>query len=342
MSKCCVYQIVNKINHKVYVGSTNDISSRWRQHKSMLKKGTHHSHHLQCAFRKYGEDAFNIEILEKCDVKELRIREKWWIDYTGSYKDGYNLTANTDNPLDDPEVRKKALETLKREGKGFYNPEASKKGVETHKRNGTGFYNPKTASAAGKKGGKEAQETLKREGKGFYNPKVLKEIHEAHKRNGTGFYNPKVLKEIHEACKREGKGFYNPKTASAAGKKGQEAHKRNGTGFYNPKTASAAGKKGLEAQKREGKGFFNPKVLKEIHEAHKRNGTGFYNPKVLKEIHEACKRDRIRRGHEIVQYLFSHGLEIDEENFNKFRPEVHPYTNIRRIPTYEWFSRNKA
>ena len=230
-----VYQIVNKINHKVYVGSTNDISSRWSQHKSMLKKGSHHSLYLQRAFRKYGEDAFKLEVLEDCSDctrEELRKREARWIDYTGSYEDGYNLTNNTNSSFDDPAVQKKVHETLKREGKGLYNPEVQK----------------------------EIHETLKREGKGYG-------------------YDPELNKKGREACKREGKGSY-----------------------YNAESRKKAHKKAMEAQ----------------------------------------KRDRIRRGHEIVQYLFTHGLGINEENFNQFRLVVHPYTNTRHIPTYEWFSRNRT
>jgi len=42
--------------------------------------------------RKYGKENFYAEELEKCDNEILDIREKYWIEYFDTYKQGYNET----------------------------------------------------------------------------------------------------------------------------------------------------------------------------------------------------------------------------------------------------------
>lgn len=62
-----IYAIVNKVNGKRYVGSAVDIAQRWRQHTYKLRKNNHHSKHLQNAWNKYGNEAFDFIVLEIVD-----------------------------------------------------------------------------------------------------------------------------------------------------------------------------------------------------------------------------------------------------------------------------------
>ena len=73
-----VYEIVNKINGHRYVGSAVNIQNRWREHKSKLIRGRHHSRHLQNAWDKYGAGAFDFNVLELCFPWSLTDREKAW------------------------------------------------------------------------------------------------------------------------------------------------------------------------------------------------------------------------------------------------------------------------
>lgn len=89
-----VYGIRNKVNGKLYIGSgTTSIEDRIYSHFYMLRKGEHHSPHLQQAWNKYKESAFEGILIEKCDPSICLSREQYWIDryQTCNPKYGYNV-----------------------------------------------------------------------------------------------------------------------------------------------------------------------------------------------------------------------------------------------------------
>jgi group I intron endonuclease len=85
-----VYQIVDWIGGRQYVGSAADFHPRWQFHWSQLRRGIHHSAYLQRVYDKYGEDNLSIEILEVIEIPNgwsdaeadglIRGREQWWMD----------------------------------------------------------------------------------------------------------------------------------------------------------------------------------------------------------------------------------------------------------------------
>ena len=87
-----IYKIENKVNGKVYVGQSVDITSRWKSHRSELKRGIHYNDHLQRAWNKYGENNFTFTVIEECKKDDLNDKEIYWIDYFKSceYENGYN------------------------------------------------------------------------------------------------------------------------------------------------------------------------------------------------------------------------------------------------------------
>lgn len=96
MKICGIYCIFNKVNHKRYIGQSTDIYLRWSQHKSSLTKKSYSgdNHHLTYAWHKYGEDNFELFVVEQCKKSELDTFETFWINYydsTNPYK-GYNKT----------------------------------------------------------------------------------------------------------------------------------------------------------------------------------------------------------------------------------------------------------
>ena len=90
-----IYKITNDINGKIYIGKTyNSLNQRFREHCSdRLKKG-HEQRPLYSAMNKYGVEHFHIDLIEETDVPEER--EKYWIEYYGSFKYGYNATLGGD------------------------------------------------------------------------------------------------------------------------------------------------------------------------------------------------------------------------------------------------------
>lgn len=86
-----IYKITNKINQKIYIGQTSKtLEQRWREHKYDCKKGK--TYPLYRAFRKYGINNFEMELIEKCKTEELNSRESYWINFYDTYRNGYNAT----------------------------------------------------------------------------------------------------------------------------------------------------------------------------------------------------------------------------------------------------------
>lgn len=117
-----VYAIENSVNSKVYVGSaTKCIRSRWYLHLAALRKGKHHSRHLQAAWNKYGEPAFSIRVLEVCLAYGCIKSEQYWIDkfQAANNKFGYNVSPTAGNSLGckrTKSTRKKLSDFMKRPG----------------------------------------------------------------------------------------------------------------------------------------------------------------------------------------------------------------------------------
>lgn len=91
-----VYQIKNKNNNKVYIGSTSGrFSKRLTSHIRELIEYRHHSKHLQNCFNKNPNfEYFEISILEVCSSDQCLEREQFYLDLYKPYDDkfGYNIS----------------------------------------------------------------------------------------------------------------------------------------------------------------------------------------------------------------------------------------------------------
>lgn len=86
-----IYIIKNIINGKYYLGSSNNLENRFKQHLNHLLKGTHHSVILQRAFDKYGSDNFQFEIIKYVSVDNLLIVEQRYLNINSC---DYNISSN--------------------------------------------------------------------------------------------------------------------------------------------------------------------------------------------------------------------------------------------------------
>ena len=83
-----IYLITNLLNGMKYVGqTTRTVEERFYEHKR-------ENFYLGKAIRKYGEENFNIEVIEECETfEQLNEREIFWISYLKCKQpNGYNLT----------------------------------------------------------------------------------------------------------------------------------------------------------------------------------------------------------------------------------------------------------
>ncbi|CAM3707623.1 hypothetical protein BSI_39410 [Bacillus inaquosorum KCTC 13429] len=98
-----IYKIVNKINIKVYIGSSVNIESRHQGHKRDLRNGKHHNYLLQKDWDKYGEKSFEFVTISTHDTKcRLSILEYQTIEEYKKHHTVYNIS----NPLEETSRRK--------------------------------------------------------------------------------------------------------------------------------------------------------------------------------------------------------------------------------------------
>jgi group I intron endonuclease len=85
-----VYCVTNKINRKKYIGMTaRTLEERWSSHLSAARNGSPYRFHS--AIRKYGEDAFDAEVLfYDLDIDSCRTIEEQTIQEYNTMIDGYN------------------------------------------------------------------------------------------------------------------------------------------------------------------------------------------------------------------------------------------------------------
>jgi len=76
-----LYAIKHNQSNNAYIGSTVNLRVRKQTHLRMLRKGNHHSSHLQNAWNKYGESSFSIvKIAEAKDELEARELEQAFLE----------------------------------------------------------------------------------------------------------------------------------------------------------------------------------------------------------------------------------------------------------------------
>jgi group I intron endonuclease len=82
-----VYAITNNINDRMYIGSSNNITTRFYLHKLQLNKNKHCNTFLQRSWNKYGEENFTFKLLEECTIdKQIETEQKYIDIYKVTHK----------------------------------------------------------------------------------------------------------------------------------------------------------------------------------------------------------------------------------------------------------------
>ena len=99
MNQSGIYEIVNTVNGKRYIGSAKNFKTRWSRHLSALRLQKHHSRHLQSAWNKYGEAAFKFLPMLVCQHSMLLFYEQQLLD---KMKPEYNIAPTAGNTMGIP------------------------------------------------------------------------------------------------------------------------------------------------------------------------------------------------------------------------------------------------
>ena len=91
-----IYKITNRVNGKCYIGQSQDIATRFREHRYLLRQNKYGNRKIQNAWNKYGEENFTFEIIEECMIEELDEKEIKYIREYDSHHNGYNNTNGGD------------------------------------------------------------------------------------------------------------------------------------------------------------------------------------------------------------------------------------------------------
>lgn len=82
-----------KFNDLIYIGKSNCLNRRKKDHLTSMSKGTANYKILE-AFTKYGNPEFII--IEECSITELNTKEVFWIAEFNSIKTGLNISSGGD------------------------------------------------------------------------------------------------------------------------------------------------------------------------------------------------------------------------------------------------------
>lgn len=104
--KSGIYAIVHIVSGKRYYGSSVNMDGRKRQHWSDLRLRRHKNPHLQAAWNKYGDNAFEFRVIERLPKEQLEASEQRYLD---GNENGYNIGKFAYAPA---RGRKKTAETI--------------------------------------------------------------------------------------------------------------------------------------------------------------------------------------------------------------------------------------
>jgi len=119
-----VYEIINSLDSRTYVGSSINFNHREKEHFRDLNNGNHHNNHLQRFVDKYGVDTLTMNILEECEDDMILGREQYHIDNNENL---FNIATDAQAPMTGKRHTKETLSKISKATKGKNNPMFGKK-----------------------------------------------------------------------------------------------------------------------------------------------------------------------------------------------------------------------
>lgn len=116
-----IYQIQSIIKpERIYIGSSIDITKRWKEHLRNLNKNKHHSIKLQNHYNKYTKEDFIFIVLEVCIPEFLIVREQYYINSLNPWFNICQVAGSILGIKRSPEYCKKHSINSKGNKNGFY------------------------------------------------------------------------------------------------------------------------------------------------------------------------------------------------------------------------------
>ena len=97
-----VFSIKNKINGKIFIGSSLDLNAIWHRQKLQLEIGQHQNSELQKDWKEFGAENFVYEIID--EIKQLEDKP---VDYNKEIKALEEMIIEELQPFDDKGYNKK-------------------------------------------------------------------------------------------------------------------------------------------------------------------------------------------------------------------------------------------
>lgn len=115
--KIGIYYLRDTLKGRLYIGSSKDLTGRFKRHRRELLSGKHHNIYLQRFCNKYGHDKIEYGVIKFLDQpKNLFEKESFWI---GKLKPEFNIDSvaggdNFTNHPDKERIRKIHSDNLKK------------------------------------------------------------------------------------------------------------------------------------------------------------------------------------------------------------------------------------
>jgi group I intron endonuclease len=91
-----IYVILHVASGRSYVGSSVNVRVRRKTHLGALRHGRHYNTRLQRAWDKYGESAFEFNVLEWVERADVLVAEQRWID---RMQPAFNVLSRAGSPI---------------------------------------------------------------------------------------------------------------------------------------------------------------------------------------------------------------------------------------------------
>jgi group I intron endonuclease len=116
MDICGIYKIVNKVTGQCYVGQSQRIRKRLKEHFRLLRWNKHTNPHLQNSYNKYGAEAFYGSVEVECnDLEELDRLENSFLQGEAWFEEPtvYNIADFSKAPMRGKEHSEEVRERIR-------------------------------------------------------------------------------------------------------------------------------------------------------------------------------------------------------------------------------------